>query len=84
MTTALLSRLRAVKFDSLHEELKSTPVKTLIELKKSVDNYYANNTGDADLSDERYDVLLNVLEELGENTSTLVPISDESKKVKLP
>ena len=74
----------AVKFDSLHEELKSTPVKTLIELKKSVDNYYANNTGDADLSDERYDVLLNVLEELGENTSTLVPISDESKKVKLP
>lgn len=84
MTTALLSRLRAVKFDRLHEELKSTPVKTLIELKKSVDNYYANNTGDADLSDERYDVLLNVLEELGENTSTLVPISDESKKVKLP
>jgi NAD-dependent DNA ligase len=83
-TKALLARLRSVKFDRLHDELMATPVETLIELKKNVDSYYANNTGDADLSDERYDVLLNILEELGEKTSTLVPVADESKKVKLP
>ena len=80
MSLTLIQRSELKNLKSL---LQTISVEELQKVKKESDTCY--DSGEILLSDQRYDILLEVIEEkTGSKPSTLIPVSEDSKKIKLP
>jgi len=80
MSLTLIQRSELKKLKSL---LQTISVEELQKVKKEADTCY--DAGEFLLSDQRYDALLEEIEQrTGVTPSTLIPVAEDSKKIKLP
>jgi DNA ligase (NAD+) len=83
MENEIISNLKKVKFDKLPQELEKYHISQLKSVKDFLDDEYYN-TDNSSLSDERYDILKEFLENLQETDNIGAPVRNDVKKVKLP
>jgi NAD-dependent DNA ligase len=78
-----LSPIQRSELKNLKSLLQTIDVLDLQKVKKEADTCY--DAGEILLSDQRYDILLEAIEaKIGSKPSTLIPVSEDSKKIKLP